>query len=259
MVEASNIVYWMGTDKFYAYTGRVETLPCTIRQYVFGDIDLSQQSQFFAGTNEGFHEVWWFYCSLSGGVGIPDRYVIYNYMDKAWTYGNLSRSAWLDTPYRQTPIAAGFVEQSTGVYNGMLVAHEVGTDNGDTNPATPIYAYIQSSDFDIGDGGNYAFVDTIIPDVGFDGSLVEAPEVTMTVRPRRNPGSAYGLAPSNPVVQSENNYTLQHNYLVQRFTNFVYVRVRGRQMAFKIESNTLGTQWQLGTTRINIRPDGRRA
>jgi len=263
MVEASNIVYWMGIDKFYAYTGRVETLPCTIRQYVFGDINLSQRSQFFAGTNEGYHEVWWFYCSLSGGEGIPDRYVIYNYMDKAWTYGNLSRSAWLDTPYRQTPIATGFVLANPGepnpTYNGMLVAHETGNDNGDTTPATAIHAYIQSSDFDIGDGGNYGFVDTIIPDVGFDGSNSTAPEVTMTVRPRRNPGSAYGAAPSNPTVQSENNYQLQSNYLVQQFTNFVYVRVRGRQMAFKVESNTLGTKWQLGTPRINIRPDGRRA
>ena len=259
VVEASSIVFWMGIDKFYAYTGRVETLPCTIRQYVFGDINLSQKSQFFAGTNEGYHEVWWFYCSLSGGVAIPDRYVIYNYMDKAWSYGTLSRSAWLDTPYRETPIATGFVEESTGVYNGMLVAHETGNDNGETTPATAINAYIQSADFDIGDGGNYAFVDVIIPDLTFDGSNSTAPEVTMTVRPRRNPGSAYGAAPSNPAVDSHNNYQLQSNYTVQRFTDFVYIRVRGRQMAFKVESNTLGTKWQLGVPRINLRPDGRRA
>lgn len=249
VATASNIVFWMGVDKFYAYTGRVETLPCTLRQYVFGDINLEQQDQFFAGTNEGYHEIWWFYCSANSTT--IDRYVIYNYMDKAWTYGTMARTAWLDTPYRQTPIAAG--------YDGQLILHEIGNDDGTTSPPTPIYSYIQSSDFDIGEGEQYGFVNVIIPDLTFDGSYAAAPEVTMTVRPRRNPGSAYGAAPSNPAVDSLNNYTTQRNYTVQRFTDFVYVRVRGRQMAFKLESNTLGTQWQLGTPRIAIRPDGRRA
>jgi hypothetical protein len=247
---ANNLVFWMGVDKFYVYTGRVETLPCTLRQYVFGDINLEQQTQFFAGTNEGYHEVWWFYCSQNSQT--IDRYVIYNYLDQAWSYGTMARTAWLDTPYRQTPIAAG--------YDGKVILHELGNDDGAVNPVVPIYSYIQSSDFDIGDGENYAFVNVIIPDVGFDGSTSETPEVTMTVRPRRNPGSAYGPAPSDPTVQSLNNYSPPNsNYTVQRFTNFVYVRVRGRQMAYKIESDTLGTKWQLGATRIAIRPDGRRA
>lgn len=249
VATASNLVFWMGVDKFYVYTGRVETLPCLLRQHVFGNINLDQAEQFFAGTNEGYHEVWWFYCSADSDS--INSYVIYNYMDKAWSYGTMERTAWLDTPYRQTPIAAG--------YDGQIIYHEVGTDDGTTDPATPINAYIQSSDFDIGDGESYAFVNVIIPDVTFDGSTVAVPEVTMTVRPRRNPGSAYGPAPSNPATVSENNYTTQRNYNVQRFTEFVYVRVRGRQMAFKIESNTLGVQWQLGVPRINIRPDGRRS
>ena len=246
---ASNIVYWMGFDKFYCYTGRVETLPCMLRQYVFGDINLTQSQQFFAGTNEGYHEIWWFYCSADSDT--IDRYVIYNYMDKAWSYGTMARTAWLDTALRQHPTAAG--------YDGQILLHEYGTDDGTTVPASPIHAYIQSADIDIGDGDHYAFVNTIIPDLTFDGSTVETPEVTMTVRPRRNPGSSYGLAPSNPAIDSVNNYDSQRNYTVQRFTEFVYVRVRGRQMAFKIESNTLGVQWQLGVPRINIRPDGRRA
>lgn len=246
---ANNLVFWMGIDKFYVYTGRVETLPCTLRQYIFGDINLTQMSQFFGGTNEGYHEVWWFYCSSNSDT--IDRYVIYNYLEQAWTYGTLARTAWLDTPFRQNPIAAG--------YDGKVILHELGNDDGAVNPVAPIYSYIQSADFDIGDGADYAFVNTIIPDVGFDGSTVESPEVTMTVRPRRNPGSAYGPAPSDPAIVSLNNYAVQQNYTVQRFTNFVYVRVRGRQMAFRIESDTLGTKWQLGATRISIRPDGRRA
>ena len=249
IATANNLVFWMGIDKFYVYTGRVETLPCTLRQYVFGDINLEQQSQFFAGTNEGYHEVWWFYCSKNSAT--IDRYVIFNYLDQAWSYGTMARTAWLDTPYRQTPIATG--------YDGKVILHELGNDDGAVDPVQPIHAYIQSADFDIGDGDFYGFVTTIIPDITFDGSSATAPEVTMTVRPRRNPGSAYGPAPSNPAVDSLNNYTLQSNYTVQRFTDFVYVRVRGRQMAFKVESNMLGTQWQLGVPRIAIRPDGRRA
>lgn len=249
IATANNLVFWMGIDKFYVYTGRVETLPCTLRQYVFGDINLEQQTQFFAGTNEGYHEVWWFYCSKNSAT--IDRYVIFNYLDQAWSYGTMARTAWLDTPYRQTPIATG--------YGGKVILHELGNDDGSINPVEPIHAYIQSADFDIGDGDFYGFVTTIIPDITFDGSSATAPEVTMTVRPRRNPGSAYGPAPSNPAVDSLNNYTLQSNYTVQRFTDFVYVRVRGRQMAFKVESNMLGTQWQLGVPRIAIRPDGRRA
>lgn len=249
VATASNIVFWMGVDKFYSYTGRTETLPCTLRQQVFGNINLGQRSQFFAGTNEGYHEVWWFYCSADSNT--VNRYVIFNYLDKAWSYGTLARSAWLDTPFRQTPIATG--------YDGTIYQHEMGNDDGSTDPASPIHAYIESSDFDIGDGDNYAFINTIIPDVSFNGSTSETPTVTMTMRPRRNPGSSYGPSPSNPIIDSLNNYSGQQNYEVQRFTEFVYVRVRGRQMAFRIESNSLGTKWQLGVPRINIRPDGRRA
>jgi len=245
---ANNITYWMGVDKFYMYSGRVESLPCTLRHYVFGDINLLQSTQFFAGTNEGFHEIWWFYCS-SGSTTI-DRYVIYNYLEGLWAYGNLSRTAWLDSPFLAAPIALN--------YNGQILYHEDGTDDGSTNPPQPLAAYIQSADFDIGEGDHYVFVDTMIPDVSFDGSTAAAPQVTLTVKPRQNPGAAYNAAASNPNTVSVNNYSSQQNFLVQQFTEYVYVRVRGRQMAFKIESNTLGTQWQLGATRLNIRPDGRR-
>jgi hypothetical protein len=244
---AANIVYWMGYDKFYMYSGRVETLYCPLRQYIFGDINLQQQYQFFAGTNEGFNEVWWFYCSANSTV--IDRYVIYNHLEKIWSYGNLARTAWVDTPLRDSPTATG--------YNGQLIYHESGVNDGTTNPPSPISSYIQSADVNIGDGHNYGFAWRMIPDITFDGSTVNNPAVTMTLRPRQNPGANYSAAAS-PEVISAQNYQGQRNYTVQQFTEIVYVRVRGRQMAFRISSNGLGVQWQLGVPSLDIRPDGRR-
>ena len=244
---ASNVVYWMGFDKFYMYSGRVETLYCPLRQYIFGDINLQQQYQFFASTNEGFNEIWWFYCSANSTA--IDRYVIYNHLEKTWSYGNLARTAWLDTPLRDSPTAAG--------YNGQLIYHEDGVDDGTTNPPSPIVSYVQSADFDIGDGHNYGFVWRMIPDVTFDGSFVNNPSVTISTLPRQNPGANYGAAPA-PEVISAQNYQGQRNYVVQQFTQVVYTRVRGRQMAFKIGSEGLGVQWQLGLPMIDVRADGRR-
>jgi hypothetical protein len=244
---AANITYWMGLDKFYMYSGRVETLACPLRQYIFGDINLQQQYQFFAGTNEGFNEIWWFYCSANSTS--VDRYVVYNHLEKIWSYGNLARTAWLDTPLRDFPSAAG--------YNGQLIYHEDGVNDGTTNPPSPISSYIQSADANIGDGHNYGFVWRMIPDVTFDGSTVNNPSVTMTLKPRQNPGANYSAA-ATPTVTSTQNYQAQRNYTVQQFTEIVYVRVRGRQMAFRISSDGLGVQWQLGVPSLDIRPDGRR-
>jgi hypothetical protein len=244
---AANIVYWMGYDKFYMYSGRVETLYCPLRQYIFGDINLQQQYQFFAGTNEGFNEVWWFYCSANSNV--IDRYVIYNHVERIWSYGGLPRTAWLDTPLRESPTAAG--------YNGQLIYHEDGVDDGTTNPPSPISAFCQSADVNIGDGHNFGFAWRMIPDVTFDGSTVNNPAVTMTLKPRQNPGANYSAA-ATPTVTSTQNYQAQRNYVVQQFTEIVYVRVRGRQMAFRISSDGLGVQWQLGVPSLDIRPDGRR-
>ena len=252
MATAAGVVYWMGTDKFYAYSGRVETLPCSVRQYVFSNINRDQEAQFFAGTNEGYSEIWWFYCSTNSTVA--DRYVIFNYLDRVWYYGALERTAWLDSPLRQFPMGA--------TSNNLIVFHESAVDDGSTNPPSPINAYIQSSDFDIGDGHNYGFVWRMIPDITFDGSNTSGattvePSVLFTVRPRQNPGSRYGAAVS-PTVASTQSYRDQSTYTVQEFTEIVYTRVRGRQMAFRISSDSLGTQWQLGVPRIDVRPDGRR-
>ena len=244
---ANNVTYWMGADKFYMYSGRVETLPCSLRQYVFDDINFVQSYQFFSGTNEGYNEVWWFYCSANSTA--IDKYVVFNYLERTWYYGTIERTAWLDSPLREQPMAAG--------YNGQLLYHETGNDDGTTTPPSPIDAYVQSSDFDIGDGHNFGLVTRIIPDVTFDGSDVAQPTVTFTVRPRQNPGANYGSSDS-PDVVSVNNYANQRTYNVQQFTQYVYVRVRGRQMAFRIGSNDLGVAWQLGAPRLDVRPDGRR-
>jgi hypothetical protein len=264
IATAAGVVYWMGVDKFYIYSGRVETLPCSVRQYVFNDINRDQEAQFFAGTNEGYSEVWWFYCSVSGpdGTGtteapnnIVDRYVIFNYLDRVWYYGKLDRTAWLDSPLRQFPQAA------TG--NNIVVIHEAAVDDNSTPTPTAINAYIQSSDFDIGDGHNYGFVWRIIPDITFDGSntlgvTTTDPYVRFTIRPRQNPGSGYYAGVLSPEVNSAQSYAGVQTYNVQRFTEIIYSRVRGRQIAFRIESDSLGTQWQLGVPNIDVRPDGRR-
>jgi hypothetical protein len=255
MATASGVVYWMGVDKFYVYSGRVETLPCSVRTYIYDDINRDQFAQIYAGTNEGYSEVWWFYCSKNSSI--IDRYVIFNYLDRVWYYGTMDRTAWLDSPLRQFPVA------TTGS-NNLLVYHESAVDDGATNPPSAINTYIQSSDFDIGDGHNYGFVWRMIPDITFNGSNTSGtttvnPEVNFTVRPRQNPGSAYSTS-NNPTVQSATaqTYRMTTTYNVQEFTEIVYTRIRGRQMAFRVESNTRGTQWQLGTPRIDVRQDGRR-
>ena len=249
MITVNNVTYWMGRDRFYMYSGRVEVLPCSLRQYIFDDINQDQSYQVFAGANEAFNEVWWYYVSQSSDNTTVDRYVIYNYLDRVWYYGTMARSAWMQTGTQPYPIAAD--------YNGRLLYHENGCDDVSTSATLPIDAYVQSSDFDIGDGHNFGFVWRILPDVNFNGSTVNQPTVTMTVKPRENSGTPYGSA-DNPQVQSAQNYTNAPAYTIQQFDGQVYTRLRGRQMAFRIESNTVGVAWQLGSPRIDIRPDGRR-
>jgi hypothetical protein len=140
------------------------------------------------------------------------------------------------------------------------VYHEVGVDNRETDVAVPIESWIQSSDFDIGDGHNMGFIWRLIPDITFDGSTINQPAVDFTVRPRTFPGADYGETDGPPIttVASTQNYVSLRTFNVQQFTEQIYLRVRGRQMAFRVSSNTLGVQWQLGTPRIEVRPDGRR-
>jgi hypothetical protein len=246
-ITVNNVTYWMGVDKFYIYSGRVETLPCSLWQYTFEDINRDQAFQVFAGTNEGYNEIWWFYCSQ--GSNTVDKYIIYNYVERVWSYGTMARTAWLDSGIRQYPMAAD--------YNNRILFHESAVDDVSGLEPVPIVSYIQSSDFDIGDGHNFGFVWRILPDINFNGSNVNNPYVTMQVKPRRNSGAPYGTA-DDPEVISADDFSGSPTYNVQEFTGQVYTRLRGRQLAFRIYSDSLGVAWQLGSPRIDIRNDGRR-
>jgi len=246
-VIASGIVYWMGVDKFYSYDGRVQTLNCDLRRHVFGDFNQAQAAQVVAGTNEGFNEVWWFYCSANSNT--IDRYVIYNYLEKIWYYGaNLGRTAWLDSGLLDYPIAA--------TYSNNLVLHENGLNDNETGTTTAIDAYISSSEFDIGDGHNFGFVWRVLPDLTFENAenspTGSTPSVTMTLYGLANSGSGVTSTAAQPVAKSS-------TYVItEQFTGMIFTRMRGRQMIFKIGSNQINTVWQLGAPRIDIRPDGRR-
>ena len=250
-VIASGVVYWMGVDKFYVYDGRVQTLSCDLRRFVFNDLNQEQALQVFAGTNEGFNEVWWFYCSANSTV--VDRYVIYNYLEKIWYYGTMSRTAWLDSGLQNVPVAANYV---TATLTGNLINHETGLNDNTTGTATAIDAYISSSEFDIGDGHNFGFVWRVLPDLTFENAentpAGAAPSVAMTLYGLTNSGSGVTSTASQPVAKGS-------TYVItEEFTGQIFTRMRGRQMIFKISSNQVNTTWQLGAPRIDIRADGRR-
>jgi hypothetical protein len=247
MATAAGVTYWMGDDKFYAYSGRVDTLPCALRQYVFDDINNDQLELVCAGTNEKYNEIWWFYPSTDSVFN--DRYVIYNYLEKIWYYGTMERSAWFDSHIIGNPV---------GAVNNLTVQHETGTDDGSVNPIQPIAAYIESADFDLGDGGyQFSFVKRLIPDMDFIGSSNPNPQVTMTLKARNYPGQGVaGLSTmqntASPISGAEVS-TQVYNY-----TQEVWIRIRGRQLVFRVESDQLGVKWQLGSPRLQIQTDGRR-
>ena len=245
---ASGVVYWMGVDKFYKYDGRTQTLRCDLREYIFSDINQSQNQQVFAGTNEGFNEVWWYYCSA--GSTVVNRYVVYNYAEDIWYYGTMGRTAWLDSGLRDYPLAA--------TYSNNLVNHEEGVDDNETGTSLPIAASIGSSEFDIDDGHNFGFIWRVLPDITFRGSTgALTPQCNMTLIPLRNSGSGF-TTPASTNGTSTAEIQRIATAPIEQFTGQVYIRVRGRQLIFKVDSNRLGTTWQLGAPRIDIKPDGRR-
>ena len=235
VISANNVTYWMGQDKFYFYDGRVQTLPCTLRNHVFLNLNYSQVDQIIAGTNEGYNEVWWFYCSSNSNT--VDQYVVYNYLEQVWFYGSLARTAWIDNALREYPQAAG--------YEQLLFDHERTVDaNG-----APMVSYIQSSDMDLEDGENFVLTKRILPDLNFSGSNVQSPEVTFAIRSRNFPGSSFNTPDDfEPVLETS----------ADQYTEQIFMRVRARQIALKISSEGLGVQWQLGTPRVDGRTDGKR-
>ena len=250
---AANVVYWMGVDKFYKYDGQVQTLNCDLRQYVYSDINSLQYDQVYSSTNEGFNEVWWFYCSENSNT--VDKYVVYNYIENVWYYGFMARTAWIDTGLRNYPLAA--------TYAGNIVNHEAGVDDGTLAVPVAIEASITSAQFDIDDGHNFAFAWRMLPDLTFRGSTDgTTPSLTMQLLPLKNSGSGYNdpksvggtSAEASQAVTATQSYPID----LDTYTGQVNIRVRGRQMAMRITSNQLGTQWQLGVPRLDLRPDGRR-
>jgi len=244
LVATNDVVFWMGKDKFYVYTGRVETLACTVRDFVFNDIDTDQSDQIICGTNEQWNEVWWFYPSVSGGNNWNDRYVVFNYQEKVWYYGSLERTAWLDTPLRDHPQAALTGADDT---SGNIYDHEIGLDDD----GSAMTAYIESSDFDLQDGEAFMLTRRIIPDIKFTDSTAAAPSASLQVKPRNFPGSGYqnsGDTDTKNVVESA----------VDVYTNQVFIRARARQMALKVQSDATGVMWRLGSPRLDGRSDGRR-
>ena len=258
VVSANNVVYWMGNDKFYIYSGRVDTLPCTLRQYVFDNLNRTQKQIFFAGSNAEFNEVVWFYCSLNASE--IDSYVIYNYSENIWYFGAIQRTAWID---------AGVVDYPLAVDQGYVYQHELGHDDGQplNAPPLPINCYIQSADIDIEDGDKYMLIRRVIPDVNFTSSDLTnsvtgaplVPEVTMTVGVRNFPGAVSSTTNAEGESTAEDvTVTGTTTATINQYTNQVFVRARGRQMNFKIGSTGVGVQWQLGMPRVDARPDGLR-
>jgi hypothetical protein len=240
---ASGVTYWMGKDKFYLYDGRLQTLNSDLRRYVFEDINQRQSEQVFCTTNEGFNEVWWFYCSANSDT--VNRYVVYNYVEKIWYYGTMARTAWLDSSIFTYPIAA--------TYQNLLMYQENGTDANETGTPVPIEASISSAEFDIDDGHNFGFIWRVLPDVTFGGSSPSAsPQITVTLYGLRNSGSGVNFTASDPVVKGTNFV------ITEEFTGQINTRIRARQLIFKVASDSLGTAWQCGAMRIDIRSDGRR-
>lgn len=250
---ASGVLYWMGVDKFYKYDGRVQTLRCDLRQFIYSDINQTQFEQVFASTNEGFNEVWFFYCTKNSYT--IDRYVVYNYVEDGWYYGSMARSAWLDSGLRNYPLAA--------TYTKNIVNHEYGVDDGEGATLLPMESFITSAQFDIGDGHNFAFVWRMLPDLTFRGSTDGTiPSLTIQLQPLQNSGSGYNNPKSVGGISTDASQavTATQTYPIDldTYNGQLNIRVRGRQMSIKVTCNTLGTQWQLGSPRIDLRPDGRR-
>lgn len=246
---SNGVAFWMGVDKFYVYSGTTKTLNCNLRQYIFSDININQFQQICSGTNEGFNEVWWFYPSADSEV--IDRYVIYNYLEDIWYYGNLGRTAWIDSGLLVYPLAA--------TYSNNLVDHEFGVDDNQTATPQPIAAYIESAETDLDDGDSFMFVKRVLPDVTFRGSTATSPSGTLTLRPLANSGSGY-LSPASVGGTSSNaDATIVRTATVpiEAFTGQVYIRLRGRQISVRFESEALGVQWQLGSLRLDMQADGR--
>ena len=237
--SVNDAIYWMGDNDFYVYTGQVQTLPCSVKNYVFSDFNAAQGEKVFAALNSSFSEVWWFY--PSSGSDEIDRYVVFDYQQQLWFFGTMARTAWVDRGINDFPLAAGT--------DGILYQHEAGLNDGQND--TGLDSFIESSQIDIGDGENFSFIRRMIPDVTFTGSVSDSPSVNFVLQTRNAPGAAYSTTSTNGVTRTA-------TVPVEQFTDLVHVRLRGRSMALKLQSTGEDIQWRLGAPRVDLRPDGRR-
>jgi hypothetical protein len=242
VVSANGVIYWMGLGEFYVYDGTVRQIPCSVKEYVFDQtFDIGLRDVVYAAHNASFSEVWWFYPDKE--FGDCSRYVVYNYEQGLWYYGTMQRSAWVDRGISPKPIAAGF--------DGHLYNHEIEASDGSQNPPVGISSFIQSSFLNLGEGDHFMFVSRIIPDITFRNSKNSSPNVTLTITAKNFPGSSsFG----NQFGQVLREVALP----VEEFTDQIFVRLRGRSMALRIESNTPNTAWRLGSPRVEVRTDGRK-
>ena len=246
-IYVNGVSYWMGVGGFYKYDGRVQTLRCDLKKYIFNDLNTAQYAQVFVGSNESFGEIWWFYCSKDSTT--VDKYVIYNYDQDIWYFGTLARTAWVDSGVRDFPIAS--------TYTNNLVNHEEGLDDNEGSSVVAINSFISSAQFDLEDGHQFVFVHKMLPDMSFDGSTSDSPSVEMSLLPLQSSGSGF----NNPLSEGGVNAAAvarTASVPVEVFTDQINVRVRGRQMAIKVQSTATGVAWQFGSPRIDMRPDGRR-
>ena len=243
-IAVEDMVFWMGQQEFYVYGGGVQRLPCTVRDYVFSDFNSSQIKKVTAATNTSFSEIWWFYPSSNSNEN--DKYVVYNYQQKIWYYGNLARTVWLDRGIESNPVAAGT--------DHFLYTHEFGSDDGSTDPTSAIASFIESSQIDIGDGDQFNFINKLIPDLTFRDSTADFPKATFTIKTRNFPGGTYLQTGVKDITQSAGATST----VVEQFTEQVNLRLRGRSFAVRVDSSDTGVTWRLGSPRIDVKPDGRR-
>lgn len=241
VVSANDVVFWMGMNGFYQWDGRLAGLPCSVKDYVFNDLNWNQAEKIVSGSNMAFNEVWWFYPSLNSSEN--DRYVSYNYNEKVWSVGTLARTAWIDRGIEDYPRAA-----STDRY---IYFHELGQDDGSTNPVSPIVAYVESSPTEIGQGDQFGFVWRMIPDVDFRNSADPNASVNFVLKAQNYSGG-------NFTQSANNNTTLTATVPITQFTDQTYFRLRGRMLTLRVQSDEVGVAWRIGIPRIDVRTDGRR-
>ena len=245
-IAVEDAVFWMGRQNFYIYDGKTQQLPCTVKERVFFDFNYDQAHKVFAGVISEFSEIVWYYCSntnsvANGGTGENDRYVIYNYAEQSWYYGNLGRSAFLDRGIRTFPIAAE---------SGYLYNHETGySDDGSIMTST-----IESSPIDMGDGDQFTFIKRLIPDFTFNGSTTSSPTVNVTLQSNNFPAGSYLQSEISKIDRNAVSTTVPF----EQYTNKADVRLRGRAFSIKVDCSALGVRWRLGSPRVDIRQDGRR-